>query len=308
MKCEELCSILPRRLTEMIEAFPLDPECLQEIRIRVKRPLLAVCDHQEYQSKECVSRAQIGEILAYLSNYSLYAYEEEIRQGFLSLPGGHRVGISGRAVLEGGQVKTITEVSSLNIRFAHEVKGCADELLLDLREEGRLLNTLIASAPGQGKTTLLRDCIRQISDGYGGCPGLTVGVVDERSEIAGSFRGVPGNDMGMRTDVLDACPKAEGMMMLIRSMAPRVVAVDEIGSPEDMKALICAMNCGCVIFATVHGSSMEELQGKPVLKEMMDLGLFERYVFLDGSKQPGRISQIFNQKRERLHRNLKQPR
>ena len=123
MKCEELCSILPRRLTEMIEAFPLDPECLQEIRIRVKRPLLAVCDHQEYQSKECVSRAQIGEILAYLSNYSLYAYEEEIRQGFLSLPGGHRVWISGRAVLEGGQVKTITDVSSLNIRFDHEVKG-----------------------------------------------------------------------------------------------------------------------------------------------------------------------------------------
>ena len=298
MKCGELRSILPKKLTEMIEEFPLDLGALQEIRIRAERPLLIWCGNREYRSLETVKKAQIGEILAYLSNYSLYAYEEEVRQGFLSLPGGHRVGIAGRAVLEGGQVKTITEVSSLNIRFAHEVKGCADGLLPVLWEDGRLLHTLIASAPGQGKTTLLRDCIRQISDGYGSRPGMTVGVVDERSEIAGSFRGIPGNDLGMRTDVLDACPKAEGMMMLIRSMAPRVVAVDEIGSPEDMKALIYAMNCGCVIFATVHGSSLKELQGKPVLKEMMDLGLFERYVFLDGSEQPGRVRQILNQKRE----------
>lgn len=123
-------------------------------------------------------------------------------------------------------------------------------------------------------------------------PGLTVGVVDERSEIAGCFRGIPGNDVGMRTDILDGCPKAEGMMMLIRSMAPKVIAVDEIGSREDITALISAMNCGCVLLATVHGRSMEELLERPALKEMIEAGLFERYVFLEHAGLPGQIRQL----------------
>lgn len=292
MKCEELFSIFPGLLLEAVEELALPPGQLQEIRIRANRPLLAVCGNREYRSKRIIKKEELREILAYLSNYSLYAYEEELSRGFLSLPGGHRVGIAGRTVLQEGRVKTVTEVSSLNLRFAHEVRGCADRLLPYLRAEGRLMSTLIASAPGHGKTTLLRDLIRQISDGYDGYPGLTVGVVDERSEIAGTFRGLPGNDVGTRTDVLDGCPKAEGMMMLIRSMAPKAVAVDEIGSRGDTEALLSAMNCGCVLFSTVHGSSMEELLGKPVLREMIDLGLFERYVFLDGSRKPGRIRQI----------------
>lgn len=292
MKCEELFSIFPGLLLEAVEELALPPGQLQEIRIRANRPLLAVCGNREYRSKRIIKKEELREILAYLSNYSLYAYEEELSRGFLSLPGGHRVGIAGRTVLQEGRVKTVTEVSSLNLRFAHEVRGCADRLLPYLRADGRLLSTLIASAPGHGKTTLLRDLIRQISDGYDGYPGLTVGVVDERSEIAGTFRGLPGNDVGMRTDVLDGCPKAEGMMMLIRSMAPKAVAVDEIGSRGDTEALLSAMNCGCVLFSTVHGSSMEELLGKPILREMIDLGLFERYVFLDGSRKPGRIRQI----------------
>lgn len=292
MKCEELFSIFPGLLLEAVEELALPPGQLQEIRIRANRPLLAVCGNREYRSKRIIKKEELREILAYLSNYSLYAYEEELSRGFLSLPGGHRVGIAGRTVLQEGRVKTVTEVSSLNLRFAHEVRGCADRLLPYLRAEGRLMSTLIASAPGHGKTTLLRDLIRQISDGYDGYPGLTVGVVDERSEIAGTFRGLPGNDVGMRTDVLDGCPKAEGMMMLIRTMAPKAVAVDEIGSRGDTEALLSAMNCGCVLFSTVHGSSMEELLGKPVLREMIDLGLFERYVFLDGSRKPGRIRQI----------------
>lgn len=292
MKCEELFSIFPGLLLEAVEELALPPGQLQEIRIRANRPLLAVCGNREYRSKRIIKKEELREILAYLSNYSLYAYEEELSRGFLSLPGGHRVGIAGRIVLQEGRVKTVTEVSSLNLRFAHEVRGCADRLLPYLRAEGRLMSTLIASAPGHGKTTLLRDLIRQISDGYDGYPGLTVGVVDERSEIAGTFRGLPGNDVGMRTDVLDGCPKAEGMMMLIRSMAPKAVAVDEIGSRGDTEALLSAMNCGCVLFSTVHGSSMEELLGKPVLREMIDLGLFERYVFLDGSRKPGRVRQI----------------
>lgn len=295
MKSHELYRIFPDVLREVLEELKPDPARLCEIRIRTGRPVLVVCQDREYRSKTVISTAQVGEVLAYLSDYSLYAYEDEIRQGFLSLPGGHRVGIAGRTVLEGERIRTITEVSSLNIRFAHEVKGCADRLLPWMREKGSYLHTLIVSAPGQGKTTLLRDCIRQISDGDAGYPGLTVGVVDERSEIAGSYRGVPGNDIGIRTDVLDGCPKAEGMMRLIRSMAPRVVAVDEIGGREELPALGNALNCGCVLLATVHGSSMEELRQKPVLREMIDRRMFDRYVFLRGV---GQVRQILGREQE----------
>ena len=293
MQCEEILSIFPGMLREALAELRVNTNNLQEIRIRAGRPVTVLCGNREYISGRVTDGAQVNEILAYLSSYSLYAYEDEIRQGFLSLPGGHRVGLSGRTVLESRKIKTITEISSLNIRFAHEIRGCADGLLPHLWENGRLLHTLIVSAPGRGKTTLLRDCIRQISNGSPYNGGMTVGVVDERSEIAGSFRGVPGNDVGMRTDVLDGCPKAEGMMM-IRSMSPKVIAVDEIGSSDELAALMTAMHCGCVLLATVHGSSMEELRKKPVLKDMMELKMFERYVVLDCGKKPGCVKMLLD--------------
>ena len=294
MQCEEILSIFPGMLREALAELRVNTNNLQEIRIRAGRPVTVLCGNREYISGRVTDGAQVNEILAYLSSYSLYAYEDEIRQGFLSLPGGHRVGLSGRTVLESRKIKTITEISSLNIRFAHEIRGCADGLLPHLWENGRLLHTLIVSAPGRGKTTLLRDCIRQISNGSPYNGGMRVGVVDERSEIAGSFRGVPGNDVGMRTDVLDGCPKAEGMMMLIRSMSPKVIAVDEIGSSDELAALMTAMHCGCVLLATVHGSSMEELRKKPVLKDMMELKMFERYVVLDCGKKPGCVKMLLD--------------
>lgn len=292
MKCEKLLSLLPCTFREILETLKVEPEELQEIRVRIGRPVLALCGNREYRSEKIIDRMQADELLACLSNYSLYAYRDEIRQGFLSLPGGHRAGLAGRVVLEGNRVKTMTDISSVNIRLAHEIKGCADRLLPCLWEGDRLCHTLIVSAPGHGKTTLLRDCIRQISDGNRIHGGMTVGVVDERSEIAGSCQGIPGNDVGMRTDVLDGCPKAEGMMLLIRSMAPKVVAVDEIGSHEDVEALAFAMNCGCVLIATVHGNHMEELRSRPALQRMVEMRLFERYVFLDGMREPGQIRQV----------------
>ena len=300
MQCDEVLSIFPREIRDLIQSLHLSSEGLQEIRIRAERPVLIRYRNRELVTGRTVSRDQVAEILSYLGSYSLYAYEDEIRQGFLSLPGGHRVGLSGKAVMEARRVKTLGEISSLNIRFAHQIRGCADPLMPYIWDGVRLLHTLIVSPPGRGKTTLLRDCIRQISDGSGLWPGKTVGVVDERSEIAGCFRGVPGNDVGMRTDVLDGCPKADGMMMLIRSMAPDVVAVDEIGSKEDAVALRYAMSCGCVLLATVHGSCMEELLLKPVLREIIEQKMFERYVFLEAGKVPGRIGQILDRQGERV--------
>ncbi|MBR5509952.1 MAG: stage III sporulation protein AA, partial [Lachnospiraceae bacterium] len=278
MQYEELSFIFPEGIQKILVSMKLPLQELQEIRFRTRRPILAVCGGREYWSEQKIQTGQIKEILSYLSGYSVYAYEDEIRQGFLTLAGGHRVGIAGKTVLDGFHIKTITEISSLNIRFAHEVKGCADGLMPWLWEGDRLLHTLLISPPGHGKTTLLRDCIRLVSNGSREHPGLTVGVVDERSEISGSCRGVPGNDLGIRTDVLDCCPKAEGMMMLIRSMAPQVVAVDEIGSRSDMEALQFAVHCGCILLATVHGENMSGLMKKPLMKEMVETGMFERYI------------------------------
>ena len=185
---------------------------------------------------------------------------------------------------------------------AHEKKGCADRVMPYLWEDGRFLHTLIVSAPGCGKTTMLRDIIRQISDGESPYPGLTVGVVDERSEIAGCYLGVAQNDVGIRTDVLDCCPKAEGMMMLIRAMSPDVVAVDEIGTGEDIRAIESVVNCGCKLLATVHGNSMEDMKQKPLLNRLVESHVFERYIVLDAKPRAGSVQAIFDGRGTTLYR------
>jgi stage III sporulation protein AA len=157
-----------------------------------------------------------------------------------------------------------------------------------------MYHTLIISPPRCGKTTLLRDMIRQISDGNDYVKGCSVGVVDERSELAGSYQGIPQNQMGIRTDVLDGCPKAEGMLMLIRSMSPQVIAVDEIGAPDEVQAIKYAMHCGCKMIATVHGESLEEIRRKPLLEQMISEQCFERYVVLSNRRRVGKIANIYD--------------
>lgn len=240
-----------------------------------------------------VSEEDLRETLACVSGYSLYAFEQELRNGFITVSGGHRVGIAGRTVMNGDTVQCIRPISFVNIRLAHQVIGCADDLIPFITEGTDVCNTLIISPPGCGKTTMLRDLIRQISDGTEQIPGKTVGLIDERSEIAGCYNGAPQNDIGIRTDVLDCCRKSAGMTMLLRSMAPQVMAVDEIGSPEDEAALKGVFRCGCRIFATVHGNSLDDIQKKPFFGKLMEERIFERFVVLqDDGKE--REMEVFN--------------
>lgn len=311
-KKDELIKIFSRNIREILSRVSVDFDEVQELRLRVAAPLLIVYRNEEYYisrmgtlSREAgeaylVSKNEIKETMEYMSNYSLYAFEEEMKQGFLTIQGGHRIGVAGKTILDESGIKTMKFISFINVRLSHQIRGCAAPVLPYLFQNGEILHTLIISPPRCGKTTLLRDVIRQLSNGAGEHAGMTVGVVDERSEIGACYQGVPQNELGIRTDILDCCPKAKGMMMLIRTMSPRVIAVDEIGSREDLEAMEYVMNCGCKLIATVHGSSIDDIRQKPVLRKLVEERIFQRYVLLGGRGQIGCIDQIYDSRGTRL--------
>lgn len=300
-KQKEILRVLALPLRKYFENIILDYNRLQEIRLRAGKPLILLCDNRELLKPDYIlSPDDLRETVEYICNYSVYAYEEELRQGFVTIQGGHRVGFGGKVVCENEKVKSIKNISFLNIRLAHEVIGCADSVMPHIYEDGSLKHTLIISPPGCGKTTLLRDIVRSVSDGNEYGKGVTVGVVDERSEIAACYMGVPQNDVGLRTDVLDCCPKVQGMLMLIRSMSPKVLAVDEIGDDRDIEAIRYVYGCGCKVIVTAHGTDLEDIKQKPFLKDMVKEELWERYIVLDNSGHAGNIKAIYNQKGIRL--------
>jgi len=271
MNAQNIRNLFPEELRDIFKIVSSRQEKIQEIRLRAGCPVYVLEDGREYfldrqgQYTDVPARAklttaeEIKNIINHICRYSLYAYEDEIRQGFLTVRGGHRVGITGQTVVSReDEIRSIKYINGLNIRIAHEIKGAADKLLPYIYENKQLQNTLIISPPGCGKTTLLRDMIRQVSDGNMYGHGISVGVVDERSEIAGCFQGCPQNDVGIRTDILDSCPKAKGMMLLVRSMAPGAVAIDELGGEEEWKALLYASYCGIALLGTMHGAGLED--------------------------------------------------
>lgn len=283
-------------------------EELQEIRLRAGKPIILLYRGKElYLDKagrptdrlsesRSTDGSELSGLLQHICNYSLYAYEEELSQGYLTVPGGHRVGVTGQTVLDGREnIRTIKHISCMNIRIAHERKGAADAVLPGLYRKGRLLNTLIISPPGCGKTTLLRDLIRQVSDGNACGQGQSVGVVDERSELAGCYQGISQLDVGIRTDVLDACPKALGMMLLLRSMSPRVIAVDELGGAADLEALYLAASCGSAILATIHGEGLQDAVRKLGQGALLQQRLFQRFLILGKKRGVPAVLEVYGE-------------
>lgn len=280
---------------------------LEEVRLRVGRPLFVhfggaegmVSRHGGLSADPrlayLVTPEDCRTALQRFTSSSLYAREDELRNGYLTLPGGHRVGLVGRAVLDGGRLRTLRDIGGLNFRLAREVRGAADRVLPQLLAPGGgIASTLILSPPQAGKTTLLRDLCRQVSEGRPdlGLVGRKVVVVDERSEIAGCCEGVPACDVGPRTDVLDGCPKAEGLSLVLRAMSPEVVVTDELGRPEDVAAVQEAVRCGVALFTSAHAADLEEAGRRPALAQLLAEGCFARVVVLSRRRGPGTVEGV----------------
>lgn len=285
-----------KRIRKIIQKVPTEIMLVaQEIRLRVGQPICIVSNSREYFvsangitniiGEGCkVTKEDIAQTLEVMSEYSIYAFNEEIRKGYLSLQGGVRVGIVGKTVIEGNVVRTVKNISAINIRIAKQIKGVCEGVINYILTND-IKHTLIISPPGCGKTTLLRDIVRTISN-----IGYNVGLVDERSEIAGTYMGQPQLDVGARTDVLDSCPKAIGMKMLLRSMAPNVIVADEIGSKEDIEAIGDVINSGVKIICTMHGNSLADMRR---IKDIASV--FERHILLSNRMGVGTVEGIFDE-------------
>lgn len=305
---EYICLELSHPLGKIKEEYK---EKIEEIRLRTGMPLNVYLQGTNYfltldgklsKNKEegiLVKPEYIHKTFQLISNYSVYAFQEEIKNGFITLKGGHRVGLGGKVLYGNNGIETIRNISSLNIRIAREKIGVSDDIIQYLIDHNNSIhNTLIVSPPQCGKTTLLRDIIRTLSDGasvFNG-RGFKVGVIDERSELSGMYNGESQHNIGLRTDVLDGCNKKDGTTMLIRAMSPDIIAMDEIGSVSDVEAIHESLKAGVRVIATVHGDDLKDLISKRSLSILIEERVFGRYIFLDNSRGVGTVRDILDGK------------
>lgn len=286
--------ILPNAIQDRFKHFSDDQlKAIEEIRIRMNRPIEITANQKTSYLSYIVQSEDIEQILNKIGNHSIYTLEEELKRGYITIEGGHRIGLAGKVILENGKVKAIRHVASFNIRIAKEKIGIAKKWLPYLYQSG-WKNTIIIGPPQTGKTTLLRDIARIVSTGVKelSIAPQKVGIVDERSEIAGSVHGVPQLTFGVRVDVMDACPKAEGMMMMIRSMSPEVLVVDEIGRKEDTEAILEAVHAGISLVMTTHGKSYQDLLKRPTLQPILESKVFDRFIELSRDGGVGTVKSI----------------
>ena len=304
---ETILSFLPKNIADLISKIPPNQkEELEEIRIRINRPIEMTLKGAPRFLSYIIQPEDAFHLMNKISHFSIYTLEEELKRGYITISGGHRIGLAGKVILEEGKVKAIRDISSFNIRIAREKVGIA-EPIIPFIFKGNWMHTMIIGPPQTGKTTLLRDIARIISSGNRekGYEASKVGIVDERSEIAGCVNGVPQLTFGHRLDVLDACPKAEGMMMLIRSMSPDVLIVDEIGRKEDAEAIQEAVHAGIKLVMTTHGTSLDEIRNRPSLRNILDQRIFERFVILSRASGPGTITHIYNANGQEMNQKVR---
>ncbi len=306
---EQVLPFLVPRIRWALEKFRrVAPEKwvkLEEIRLRAEQPLQVEGGQSLFVRADGVPTTRPDQALKVeapdvlrtvqlMGGNSLYTLEEELKEGFITLAGGHRVGLAGECLVGRGSLLRLKRVTSINIRIARQLKGISRQLLPFLTRDGRPLRTIIISPPQAGKTTLLRDLIRSFSNGEAGSAPVKVGLVDERGEVAGSYRGVPQLDVGMRTDVLTGCPKREGVFLLLRSMGPQLIATDEIGRPGDLDLIEEILNTGVGFITTAHAWDTKDLALRPSLQRLCAQGLVERVVVLSRRLGPGTLEGVWN--------------
>lgn len=284
MKTEYVFRMLPRNIVSLIEREKI--EKLQEIRIRVNRNAILKYNDEETITDYVPNENNMIEILHRLCENSIYSFQSQICNGFITLYGGHRVGITGHFVMSNGKISNINYISALNFRIAKEIIGVSNKILKYVIEDGQIQNTLIVSKPGCGKTTLLRDLTRNLSN-----MGYNVSLIDERSEIAAMYNGVPQNDVGLRCDVLDNITKSLGMKIAVRTMSPDVIISDEIGTKEDVEAINYGVLSGVYGIFTAHGNTIMDIKSNENLKELYEQKLFNKIVFLE---KMGKIRNIYS--------------
>ncbi|MDF2950128.1 MAG: stage sporulation protein [Sedimentibacter sp.] len=278
-----------------------------EIRLRINSPIMIRKVRNEIflDDNYKISKKDIEETVSNLTRNSMHAFEKEIQSGFITIEGGHRVGLGGDCIYENNIFKGFKNITSLNIRIAREFPGCSENYIkYFISSSKNIYNTLIIGPPLSGKTTFIRDLCANLSDGsknstptFEGCD---ITLIDERGEISAVYNGVPQMYVGCRTDVLSYCMKKEGFLIGIRALSPKVIITDELGSKDDFEILHYALKSGVNIIATAHGFNLEDVKRNLYMKTIVENNFFDRAIILKNSRKPCVIKEVYDFERNRV--------